>query len=280
MSINSTLQFLQTLKEIGLTANEANVYISLHAIGQNPASTLAKKAALNRSSCYTILNSLIQKGFIQQTIKSNITYFTATDPKHVIQHLKTKKTKIDENIENLGNFITHFKSLHSKSSKKPKVVFFEGCQGIKNSIEDSLTSTEEIRIYSSIKELKKILPNYFPKHYKTRTEKGVLIKAIFPACKESYRNKLRDKYENRETRLIPPELDFHLDIMIYDNKVVITSLKEQFGLLIESEEMATAQKKIYDLVWEGTKKYDTTMTQLMKKEFATKKPSRKTEGFF
>jgi sugar-specific transcriptional regulator TrmB len=265
MFINNTLQLLQTLKDIGLTANEANVYLALHSIGQNPASVVAKKAELNRSSCYTILNSLMQKGFIQQAIKNNIAYFNATDPRHILQHLRIKKFEIDENIQNLGNLTTQFNTLRNNYSKRPKVVFFEGCAGIRNVMEESLMSSEKLRVYSSINELTKLLHNYFPEYYKRRTERGIFVNAIFPASKEAYMNKMRDKQENRESRLIPSEFNFHLDIIIYDNKVVITSLKEKFGLSIESEEMAIAQKGIFDLIWNATKKYDIIMADIMKK---------------
>ena len=280
MNLDSTLILIQRLKETGLTANEANIYITLQSIGQNPASVIAKRADLNRSSCYTILDSLMKKGFIQQAIKNNIAYFNASDPKCILQQLKNQKFKIDENIQNIDNLVNQFQSLQNNYTHKPKVVFFEGKAGLINIMEDSLTSSETLRAYASLSELTALLPNYFPNYYKRRTEKNISVKAIYPANKESYLHKKRDQIENRESRLIPAEFNFHLDILIYDNKVAITSLKEKFGLLIESKEMAIAQKKIFDLVWKATKKYDTVMTKLMQKKFnPNKKTPVKVEGF-
>ena len=54
--------------------------------------------------------------------------------------------------------------------------------------------------------------------------------------------------------------------MIYDHKVVITSLKEKFGVLIESKQMAEAQKHIFDLIWKSTEEYDKTITEHFEKE--------------
>jgi hypothetical protein len=45
------------------------------------------------------------------------------------------------------------------------------------------------------------------------------------------------------------EYNFSPEINIYDNKLVFMSLKERFGLIIESEEIATAMKKIFELSW-------------------------------
>lgn len=271
MPFEDTLQLLKTLKGVGLSANEANIYITLLTLGPNPVSTIAKKTELNRSSCYDILKRLMHKGFLHQTNKGNITYFGATEPKIVLQQLFNKKDNLEHRIENLRQSLAQLEQLQYEHLQKPSVVFFEGEAGILNIMEDTLSSSETIRAYASLSELTALLPNYFPQYYKRRTNKGIFVQAIYPANKESYSHKLRDSVENRESRLIPPEFDFNLDILIYDNKVAITSLKEKFGLLIKSESMANAQKKIFDIIWTGTKQYDLIMTKLMEEKHPTLK---------
>lgn len=271
MPFEQTLQLLKTLKGVGLSANEANIYITLLTLGPNPVSTIAKKAELNRSSCYDILKRLMKKGFLHQTNKQNLTYFSAVEPKLVLNQLTNKKDNLEHKIENLRQSLGQLEQLQCDGLQKPSVVFFEGEAGIMNIMEDTLTSSETIRAYASLSELTALLPNYFPKYYKRRTSKGIFVKAIYPTNKESYIHKLRDSEEKRESRLIPPEFDFHLDILIYDNKVAITSLKETFGLLIKSQSMANAQKKIFDLIWEGAKQYDHMMTETMKLQHPTLK---------
>ncbi len=270
MDFDGTIQLFKTLKDLGLTAKEANVYMTLHGIGSNPASVIAKNAGINRSGCYTVLNSLVYKDFIEKKQKNSITYFSATDPTSLLKRLHHKKGELDANIQNINNLIKQYEHLNKNSSDKPSVIFFEGPAAIKNVMEDTLKSGDTIlRAYASLDELTTILPDYWPSYYQRRTEKGIKVKAIYPANKLSYFHKKRDPYECRESRLIPPEFNFHLDIMIYANKVALTSLKEKFGLVIESEEMSQAHKKIFDLVWEGTKRYDHVMTNLMRQQYAS-----------
>jgi len=268
MQFEETIQLLQNLRGIGLSASEANVYLVLLTLGTNPVSTVAKKADLNRSSCYDVLKRLMKKGFVTQIRKRNISYFAAVEPKIMLHQLNNKKDNLEQKIENLGRSLKELETIQCEHAQKPSVVFFEGKAGILNIMEDTLTSSEPLRAYASLKELTEILPNYFPKYYKRRTKKGIFVKAIYPTSKETYRHKLRDTEEHRESRLIPPEFDFHLDILIYDNKVAITSLKEKFGLLIKSESLAKAQKKIFDIIWAGTKQYDEVMTNMMEKKCA------------
>jgi len=153
----------------------------------------------------------------------------------------------------------------------PKVVFFQDETGLQNVLEDTFNSSEPLRCYASLDELSELLPNYMPRYYQKRVACGLKVRSIYPATPKSYLHKMRDQFELRESRLIPIDFDFHLDLMIYDHKVVITSLKEKFGVMIQSKEIAEAQKKIFDLIWEMTRIYDAMITDYFQ-NFLKKKP--------
>lgn len=256
-----TEKLFGTLKEIGLTHHEAVVYLALLTIGQNPASAIAKKAAINRSSCHDLLKKLMRKGFAREVIKNNISYYTAVELKLVLSELEEKRFQIDEKINNIGSILAQFEIIQNEQKGKSRAVFFEGEAGVRNIMEDTLTAKEELRAYASFSELMNLLPNYFKNYAQKRIQKGIPVRAIYPANPSSLEHKKRDHLELRQSRLIPKIFDFHLDILMYDNKVAITSLKEKFGVLIESKEIAEAQKRIFDFIWEGTKKYDEMITK-------------------
>lgn len=265
---SGTEKLLGTLKEIGLTHHEAMVYISLLTVGQNPASVIARKGNIHRSSCHELLKKLTRKGFAREIIKNNISYYSAVDLKVVLHELEEKRYQIDEKITNISGILAQFEIIQNEQKGKPRAVFFEGEAGVKNIMEDTLTSREEIRAYASFRELMNMLPNYFQNYFKRRVQKGIPVRAIYPADPASIEHKKLDPLELRQSRLIPKAFDFHLDILIYENKVAITSLKEKFGVLIESREIAEAQKRIFDFIWEGTKKYD----EMMMKKLTSSKP--------
>ena len=59
-----------------------------------------------------------------------------------------------------------------------------------------------------------------------------------------------NKEEKREVAFVPADIyGFSPEINIYDNKVMIASWREKLGIIIESEEIADAMKKIYELAW-------------------------------
>jgi hypothetical protein len=84
-------------------------------------------------------------------------------------------------------------------------------------------------------------------------EKNIRIRGIY---KESILGKKymdKNQEQLREVKLLPAK-DFPLsnEIDIYKNKVTIANYgTEMFGMLIESEEIARAQKAIFELAWRG-----------------------------
>ncbi len=242
-------QLLQTLQEIGLRRKEAEAYLTLLRIGNNPASTIAKKSGQNRSTCYSSLEKLMQKGFVQQIIIGKINYFSAVEPKCVLDQLKARRYHLEEKIDHLNTILPRFENLKDPMQNKSKVFFYEGKAGIQNVLEDTLTSKEPIRAYASFEELISLFPEYLPQYYRKRKQKKLFVRALYPRSIGSQKHQEQDFQEMRETRLLPPELNFPLDILVYDHKLAISSLKEKFAIVIENQEIANAQKKLFDVIW-------------------------------
>jgi hypothetical protein len=103
----------------------------------------------------------------------------------------------------------------------------------------------------------KTLPDYFPKYYKRRAEKGIAIKAVIPNTEMARERIKHNQEEAREVALIPPgKYYFSPEINIYDNKVMIASWREKLGIIIESAEIADALKKIFELAWAEAKRLE------------------------
>ena len=98
------------------------------------------------------------------------------------------------------------------------------------------------------------LPGYFPKYYERRAGKNISNRAIIPDTPVGKIRASKDMEEKRETVLIPHNTyNFSPEINIYNNKVMIASWREKFGIIIESAEISDAMKKIYELSWIGAK---------------------------
>ena len=241
---------------VGLSKNEAKIYLALLELGKGTVSEITRKANLNRTTGYDVLDGLVAKGLASVSGKEPKQEYIAESPDKIEALLKREVNATEEHLKEIKNILPELKSLHNVAGR-PKVRFYEGKQGLIEVYEDTLTSHETILAYATVDDMHRALPNYFPEYYKRRAEKGVAIRAIIPATEIGKERASKDKEEMRETALIPPDkYYFSPEINIYDDKVMIASWREKLGIIIESAEIADAMKKIYELAWAEAKRLD------------------------
>lgn len=244
------------LQSFGWSIKETEVYIGLLELGNGTVTQISRKAGINRTTGYDILGSLFQKGVVTVTGKEPKQEFAAESPVKIVEYLKKKMSDTAEQIKKAEEIVPEFELLYAKKNR-PKIRFYEGSEGLQNVYEDTLTSTEAIRAYATVDDMHNALPNYFPEYYKRRAEKGIEIRAIVPKTEIGMERGKKDKEEKREIAFVPPnKYYFSPEINIYDNKVMIASWREKLGIIIESEEIADAMKKIYELAWGRAKELD------------------------
>lgn len=250
---NNTKEIKTLLESFGLSDKEVNVYISLLELGRGTVTKISRGAGINRTTGYDILNSLINKGLVNISGKEPKQEYIAESPSNITAYLEKKLEETKQLIKKSKEIVPELTLLHTKDDR-PKIKFYEGTNGLKTVYEDTLTSKESIRAYATVDDMHKALPNYFPKYYKRRAEKGISIRAIVPKTEVGLARGEKDKEEMREIAFVPPEkYYFSPEINIYDNKVMIASWREKLGIIIESEEIADAMKKTYELAWLGAK---------------------------
>jgi len=245
------------LIDVGLKEKEGDVYLAILALGQGTASKIARRAHIVRTTVYDILGSLFDKGLVTLTGKEPKQEYVAESPDNLKIYLESELGKRKTDLEDAEHdLIPQLKSIHNVGNR-PKVMFYEGKEGIEKVYEDTLTSSEPIRAYASVENMFGGLPGYFPEYFKRRAAKNIKIRAIIPNSAQGRERKSKDAEELRESALVPEKM-FHFtpEINIYDDKVMIASWKEKLGIIIESKEIAEAMKTIFELSWKEAKRLD------------------------
>lgn len=235
----------EKLKELGLSEKEADVYLAMNKLGSSVASVIARKAGINRSTTYVILESLLKRGLINVIERRGVNLYAAAAPEKLIQYMESQAKQFSERAEIAREILPKLKTTPEshESDSKPRVHFFEGTEGVKTVYENSLGSLETVRTYGSPVGIPGLSPNYFEDYYKRLAKKNIDVKILYPGNNDIQKSSGKEsgKYG------LPPELS------IYDNKVVFVSGAEKFGMIIESKELAEALKKAFDLSWKEAK---------------------------
>lgn len=243
---------IDELINLDLTQEESKVYVAILELGGSYASNIARKAGVNRATCYHTLNNLVKKGLINSYTKGKVLWFNAENPNKIIQIQKEK-------LERAKSLVPELLSISNTMALKPKIRFYEGIEGVKTIFEDTLTAKEEILGYTNLQSLGEIFGNYFKDFCKRKIIKKLKTRYLAPETGEGV--DLIDKYypKNYDKNLLEvllvnkEEFFFENEIAIYGNKVAVISLNpnELIGLLIESKTFAKSMKSIFNLAWLG-----------------------------
>ena len=251
MADNFPLQ--QTLEAIGLSPKEASVYLALLELGRDTASHIARKAQINRSTAYVILDSLVNKDMVRITGKEPKQEYVAESPAKILAWLETQVQKNQAGLKQAQAILPQLTSMHNVKNR-PIIRFYEGQKGLIEVYEDTLTAHEEIRGYGGVDDMRKALPEYFKTYMNRRANKNIGIRAIFADTPKARELARFDQAQKRQTALVPADkYYFSPEINVYDNKIMIASWREQLGVTIESAEIADAMKKIFELAWAQAK---------------------------
>lgn len=256
------------LKKIGLNSKETQVYLSLLELGSQPASVIGKKAHINRSTTYLVLDGLIQKGYVNEHVRADVKYFAAADPQVIVQNLEQLENNIDENRKELIELLPEFYALTNPLSIKPKFRFYEGEEGVKRAMNDTLNASERLYAWSAFDSWMKSTPalqKYIKDYAKLRAEKYKIPVQVIVLDTPEVRRYLLEQYpplkSNKDPlmdiRWSPKDVaPFNNETNIYDDKVSIVSLakNELLGFVIESHEIAQLHKSIFQMAWKACKK--------------------------
>ncbi len=242
----------EELTNLGLTAEEAKVYLSVVELGGSFVSAIARRAKVNRSTCYHTLDNLIKKGLISSYKKGKVLHFTAESPDRFMQ-------MAEERMKRTKDLIPQLDSLTSSLAFKPKIRFYEGIEGVKSIFEDILKTKDEVLGYTNIKDLTNLLPDYFRSYCHKKVKNNIRTRYIAPALDDGVDiidDYYPKKYEPNLLEILmvnPTEFNFRNEIAIYGDKVAIIYLNpdETLGVIMESTTFAQSMKSFFDLAWLG-----------------------------
>lgn len=234
-----------SLREIGLNEKEIDLYIAALQIGEAGMSELARVAGLKRTSAYLIFKSLEEKGLLGSFRTKAGQKFVAQNPKYLID--KAKKE-----MEAVSLILPELQAIRSKTTKKPKITYYEGAADYIRIVEEALHKPKiTLRQIGSLSEGHKVLTkDYDLKHFvPRRIQQGIFLKAIFtPDSKYIFQNE-KPTYL-RDIKFLPDNTKVKTLTLIYEDKVIISTTKENLVVIvIESKEIADAEKEKFDFLF-------------------------------
>ncbi len=241
----------EKLKNLGLSENEAKVYMAMLELGPSVVVEISRKSQINRPTTYVQIESLKKKGLVSTQTKGKKQIFIAESPDKLELLIDSELKTVEDKKSELNNFLPELLSLFNSSGERPHVKFFEGKEGIL-ALQREFLKTDDAPIYgiTSLDNIFEVFPEFENTYTKKRVNKKIHSRTIYtskkgPILKES------DESSLRESKFIEPnKLPLGVDITIFKDKVAVVALKGKIsGTLIEHKEIADSFRAIFELVW-------------------------------
>ncbi|MBD3247317.1 hypothetical protein GF378_01720 [Candidatus Pacearchaeota archaeon] len=238
---------LKTLESIGLHKNEISVYIDLIKTGSSTAHDISHRTKIHRSNVYDIIDKLIEKGIVMESIENNVKTFYPIKPKNLMNYLKQKEYA-------LKKIIPQIEKMHSMpKSKKRKVIMIEGIKAVRSILDGFLEQEKPIYVYGIPKCALEELGGFIMDYHKRRIKKKIPMKHIYNKNAQK-RIKQLNKMKYTEAGYLPELYNTNITTNICGNKVVLIFWETPISVMvIENQSIADAYQKYFDILWEKAK---------------------------
>jgi len=239
----------EVLKQIGLDEKQSKVYYAVLCLGLSGVTAIAKKAEIERTYCYAILNDLVDQGLIVKNDLQNApSCYCVVDPTRIEEIAK-------ERLETVHKALSQMKSIYEVGERQPVVKFYQGVEGIKK-VYDNAKSSISKKIFGIINPTSAygVVGDDLDKISKSAVSAGVEINDLVVSGQEAKNYLDKAKKLGSVVKILPKGMSFATDFLIYDERVALISFENPVhGYEIESPEIANAFRQIHAALQKAAK---------------------------
>lgn len=243
---------LELLEELGLTKNEAKVYVSLLKLGTSTTGPIMEELGISSSRVYASLQELIKKGLVTYFVKNNVKYYRAEDPRYLIKILEDLKSKVSPLVKDLERI---------KKIKKEQEysTIFEGFHGFKQAFELLLkecTKKDELYTigFSPPEYGFQTLRTYLKKVDRERNRKKVPMKILLDVKIKDTIGKDREQEPYTKVKYLPKGYITPAAMSIFKDYVFHWVWKKKPTILvIKNKEVNESFRNYFQLLWKTAK---------------------------
>ena len=243
----------EKLINLGLTKNEATIYLFLLKNPHITTGLIIKETGISNSRVYESLNSLIAKGLVTYVIQKYGKSFDASPPEKFLEKEEERKKKIEELVPEL-------KKLKIEKEFRTNTAVFEGFEGFKTAFKkiiDDCPKEETIYILGfseqifSTKSLRLFLSNMNLKS----AQKKQKLKIILDSSIKKTLGRDREKEKYTEVKYMPEGYISPAAIDVFQDYVYIFLWEEKpFVFMIKNKRIAESFKQYFNFLWKIAKK--------------------------
>jgi sugar-specific transcriptional regulator TrmB len=238
----------QTLIEIGLSENEASVYLASLGLGPAAVQPLSRAASIKRTTAYSVVESLLQQGIMRLEIRGRKKLYAAEPPSKLYEMIERKRERLRQSLGELS-------TLYDFRSGEASIKYYEGVEALKavyNGLLQDCEAGKDYLIFSSPKEWYQLAPQFFDDFLERRKKIPLKMRYMMIDSEIARRIKRDEESLGRKIKLLPKTMSFTANLVIIPRKVVINQLVPPvWAAVIENRYIVNTFIELYNVLWEA-----------------------------
>lgn len=238
------------LLTLGLNSQEAQVYLTLNKEPQNHLK-LSRSTSINRTSIYRIVDSLLQRGFIERVAGDRGLLLQACEPETLERIVRETENKAAEQKQALKFLSSELLSpqVHDDFTVKT----YESKDGLKKMLWNELSTKGEILIFSHGEPLDSAFGKKFANSFRKEIIERKIRQRALQNEKESVESYTDLPYEPYyKWRVIPPKiLKISQELTILEDRVNVYNWEKGIfvGSEIRNRGYAQFMRTVFEVFW-------------------------------
>ncbi len=228
----------ESLIQLGLSKNEAQIYETLIEHGELSVSEISKKALIHRRNVYDCMNRLLEKGLVVEILAGDENHYKAVAPDKLKEMLAEKTAVLNSIMPDL------IKKYHQKPHND-EVYIYKGVEGWKNYMREIIKTGEDVYtiggggLWGDLR-LKSFLDNF-----RAEAEKKNIKFSFLYDFEVSRHNRKIKGMPNSRYKTLPQKYSTPASVDIFGDYVVILT-KGREGVIDDSIVTVIVNKHIAD----------------------------------
>jgi sugar-specific transcriptional regulator TrmB len=231
-----------TLLELGMTLNEARVYLALLEIGSSSVVEISRRCKIHRPNVYDSLQKLIEKGIISIITKDSTKYYQASDPSMLDKLLKEKELK-------LQGIMPELYTLFNMKKTRSFANVYEGIGAVTKILDGMLRHNKDILVYGIPRVAPEMIKFFIMNFHKRRIGQKIVMKHIYN-FNAMERIKLLNSMPYTEAKYAPIEAESVVATHICGNEVALLIWTENPKVIqIIDKDVAESYRNYFNMLW-------------------------------
>lgn len=236
------------LQNLGLTENEAKIYLAALSLGPTTILQIARSAEMKRTTVYSVIESLKLKGLISEELKGWKKYFVAESPERLEKVLEEKRNDFQ-------NLLPEFLALQNLKGSDALIKYYQGLEAVKNIYNDLLgeiKAHEDYLVVGAQDQWYQLDPKFFQEFIKRRAKLPINIRLLFTDSEIARKHQQIQEVYNEKIKILPRDTKLTTNLVITPKKVVIHQLTPPImAIVIENKSIIQMHQELFEIIWKS-----------------------------